>query len=112
MHELAKKLIVQRIEKILQEWDFEKRKKENPKECFCYTEGKCHNIPDLNCFFCYCPEYDLSKQEGGCRINDRRGNWFYHNNLPKGKIWDCSGCDFPHKKENIKKYLLEIFKKG
>jgi Zn-finger protein len=112
MHNLAKKLIKERIQKISEDWSFEKRSKEHQNECPCYTKGKCHQLEDLNCFFCYCPEYDLTIQEGGCKIGNPKGKWFYHKDLPKRKIWDCSDCDYPHKPQNIVNYLMSLFTKG
>ena len=51
----------------------------------------CHRgIPeeDFNCLFCYCPLYALGE---GCG-----GNCAY---TEKG-VKDCSGCVFPHRREN------------
>ena len=59
--EKAKRLIEARIRNLLNEFDFDKRKIKSPNECPCYLQNKpCHNIPeeDLNCFLCYCPEYN------------------------------------------------------
>lgn len=111
MHEYAKHLINGRIEKILEEYDYEKRKINNKNECPCYSEdnGKCHNINDLNCFFCYCPEYDLSREEGGCKINNKHGKWHYSELLKNGKIWDCSNCVYPHEKSTVRSYLKKMF---
>jgi Zn-finger protein len=104
MHEFAKKLIEERIDKLISEWNFEVRKKYHPKECTCYSQDKkCHNIKDLNCLFCLCPHYYLNVEEGGCKINSSKGKFI---DTPNGKIWDCSDCYFLHKPENIKKYLL------
>lgn len=105
----ADKLIEERINLIIKEFDFENRKK-NTEECPCYKENKkCHNIENLNCLLCYCPNY-IKTEEGGCKINNPKGKWFFHSNLPKGKIWDCSDCDWPHKEENVKEVLKKIFK--
>lgn len=96
MHELAK---------LIEEWDFEKRKGTHPEECICYTQNKkCHNIENLNCLFCYCPNYDMSVKEGTCRISSVKVKYV---DKHEKKILDCTDCDFPHKKENIKKILIE-----
>ncbi|MFC1756602.1 cysteine-rich small domain-containing protein [Patescibacteria group bacterium] len=90
----------------LKEYRYENRIKKDPKACPCYkTNAPCHKIENLNCFLCYCPEYDTSKKEGGCKRNSPDGKWFYHEKLPKGKIWDCSDCTYPHEEKNIEKYL-------
>lgn len=116
VHELARKLIAERRSKIKQEWNpnkteeenidswnFEERRKSHPKECPCYTQGPCHQ-GKINCLLCFCPEYDLSKEEGGCKRGGE-GKWFYHNGK---KIWDCSDCSWPHQRDNIKKHLKHI----
>ena len=107
VHETAKDLIEKKIDLILEGWDFEKRK-EKKEECPCFSSKRCHDIGELNCFFCFCPNYDLSKEEGGCKIGNplEKGRWF---SLKEGRIWDCSNCVWPHEKENVKKVLLEIF---
>lgn len=92
------------IKEILTEFDFENKKKKNPDSCVCYSDGKCHNLEKLNCFFCYCPEYETTKAEGGCKINSEKGKWFVKGDK---KIWDCSDCNYPHKEEFIKKHLRE-----
>jgi Zn-finger protein len=109
MNLTTKKFIEQHIKKIIDEFDFENRKEKFPDECPCYTGKKCHNIHGLNCFLCFCPEYDNSKTEGGCKINSSKGKWLVNEKLPAGKIWDCSDCDYPHKKETAEKYLKNIF---
>ncbi len=109
MNSETKKFIEQHIQRIINEFDFENQKKKFPDKCPCYKEGKCHNIKELNCFLCYCPEYDNSVKEGGCKINSSKGKWVFNEKLAKGKIWDCSDCDYPHKKEVIEKYLRKLF---
>lgn len=51
----------------------------------------CHEGADpenFNCLFCFCPLYALGER---CR-----GNFRY----TESGIKDCSGCLFPHKREN------------
>jgi Zn-finger protein len=109
MHELANEIIGKRIEDILGDHDFKKRKKSNPESCICYQQDKkCHNIEELNCFFCYCPEYNRSVEGGSCKRESPNAK--YINNKDGGKILDCSGCDFPHKKENAIKLLDNLFR--
>lgn len=121
-HDFAKELIAKRKKLILNnwnknkteeeninEWDYNKRSKTHPKECPCYKDKPCHNKGDINCLLCFCPEYDLSKEEGGC-LRKGNGKYIQHPTLAAGKIWDCSGCDWPHKKDNIKKYIKEILR--
>ncbi|MBO4925820.1 MAG: cysteine-rich small domain-containing protein [Clostridia bacterium] len=51
----------------------------------------CHKgVPEeeFSCLFCYCPLYALGKKCGGDFVYTEQG------------IKDCSGCTFPHRKEN------------
>lgn len=108
MNKEIDKKIKNNLEETINIWDFETRKKSYPESCICYQENKkCHNIENLNCFFCYCPEYNRSLEEGGCKINSPSGKYIKTTN---GKIWDCSGCTFPHEKENVIKLLYDLFK--
>ena len=112
--ERAKRLIEARIRNLLNEFDFDKRKIKFPTECPCYMQNKpCHNISEgyLNCFLCYCPEYNLNLEFGGCNLGNPqgKGKWFYHEALPHEKIWDCCDCSYPHDKEVAEKYLKKMF---
>ncbi len=112
MNEKTRQCIEEKIERILREFRFSSRSKEHPEECPNYTRQKpCHDIPagELHCFFCVCPEYDNTSEEGGCCISKPEGKWFYHPSHPKGRIWDCSDCDHPHREENVRKYLGVLF---
>ena len=90
-----------RTKAVLEEWTFEKRKLKNTSQCICYQQDKpCHNIENLNCYFCYCPFYGEE-----CKINSPSVK-YVTNSLGK-KVLDCSDCNFPHIKENIIKLLEE-----
>jgi len=108
MYEAANEIIIKRNEEIIDEWDFEIRKKLNPHGCICYEQDKkCHSVEDLNCFFCYCPNYDRTVKEGACKINSPNAKYI---NGSDGKILDCSDCTFPHIKKNAIKLLDNLFK--
>lgn len=113
--ESTKKYVEEKIKQRLREFDFEVRSKTHPKECSCYETGiPCHSdIPkeELNCFYCICPEYDNDSEVGGCNLDNPlgKGKWYYDKNLPQGKIWDCSDCNWPHRKENVKAYFRRAF---
>ncbi|MGN0746719.1 MAG: cysteine-rich small domain-containing protein [Aristaeellaceae bacterium] len=56
----------------------------------------CHRgIPEdaFSCLFCYCPLYALGKRCGGCYRYTSEG------------IKDCSGCTFPHWRDNYDRVL-------
>ncbi|MGN1019409.1 MAG: cysteine-rich small domain-containing protein [Aristaeellaceae bacterium] len=56
----------------------------------------CHRgIPEdaFNCLFCYCPLYALGERCGGsCRYT-------------ASGVKDCSGCTFPHQRENYDRVI-------
>lgn len=62
----------------------------------------CHENADpaeFNCIFCYCPLYALGENCGG--------SFRY----TPGGIKDCSGCLYPHRRENydsVCKKLMDI----
>ena len=100
------------IPRIIEETSFRVRSKKHPNECPYYLKtppSPCHNIKDLNCFLCACPEYISERLSGGCRLNSRLGKFTYHQNLPEGKVWDCSECKNNHSPASIKRYLTKLF---
>lgn len=108
MHELANEIIEKKNKEVIDTYNYENQKKINPNGCICYQQDKkCHDIENLNCFFCYCPNYDRTVKEGGCKIDSPKGKLIDNH---EGKIWDCSDCDFPHTKENAIKLLENLFK--
>lgn len=106
-------IIIENIPKIIRETSFEIRSKKFPDKCPYYKTGKsCHpEIKDLNCFLCACPQYEPEKIDGGCKINSKKGKWTYHPNLPKGKVWDCSDCNYYHTPSSVEKFLKENIEK-
>jgi Zn-finger protein len=35
------------------------------------------------------------------------GRFYFHRNLPEGKVWDCSDCPTNHSPKEVEKYLRE-----
>src|SRR3989344_2305670 len=102
MDNLAKKSIEARIDLIVRDFNYETRKEEHPEKYPCNSSEKCHNIENLNCFFCYCPWYDNSILEGGCKIGNPlgTGKWFKREgHSVSDKVWDCSDCIYPHQEK-------------
>ena len=63
----------------------------------------CHSgvaPEDFNCLFCYCPLYPLGENCGGGFT------------LLENGVKDCSGCTFPHRRENYEKVLAALKKSG
>ena len=60
----------------------------------------CHEgIEELNCLFCYCPLYNMADCPGRPEFNEKAGGY--------RKV--CTGCTFPHNKDNYDK-IVEILK--
>jgi Zn-finger protein len=113
MNKKAREWLEKHINNIIKEFNFNARKTKFSYKCPCYKKDKpCHNISgnELNCFLCYCPEYDTTLQEGGCKINNKKGKWFFNESLPNKKIWDCTHCDYPHKITTVRNYLRNFFR--
>ena len=78
-----------------------------------YKDGKkCHNMQDLNCYFCACPNFrfcddgikniDNKIQFSFCAINSKDGKQaIYGSKIHQ----NCSACKIPHHK----KYIDENF---
>jgi Zn-finger protein len=105
------------IKEIITDNRLTSRIQQNPDSCQCYSGTRCHNhLSDYKmiCLLCVCPEYDRDNPEGGCNLNEPRnlwnskGKWFYNENLPTGKIWDCTECYLPHTKKFVKNYLKQF----
>lgn len=63
------------------------------RECEYFPCHKGADPENFSCLFCYCPLYALG---------DRCGGSFRYNE--KG-LKDCTGCQFPHNRENYGKIL-------
>jgi Zn-finger protein len=94
------------IPEIIRQTSFDVRSKKYLDECPYYQpQEPCHDIKDLNCLLCACPNYVFDRLEGGCKLEGNKGCWQYHSNLPMGKVWDCSNCAVGHTPEETKAWL-------
>ena len=79
---------------------------ENRYQFFSHRECEffpCHEKGDpdnFNCLFCYCPLYFLGENCGGGFT------------LLEGGVKDCTGCTFPHRRENYEKVLAILKESG
>ncbi len=77
---------------------------------------KCHDISNLNCYLCACPNFrfdDGAKSlKSWCSIDSKDGEKIEHEGIIHQ---DCSKCTIPHDEEYIKKHFdsswLKIMKK-
>ena len=108
----TRKFIGEPIGKSIIVFRFCNKRLKSPGSFICYKEDKpCHNLSEdeLNCFFCYCHEYKTDVEKGGCKIDSPDGKWLFREELPAGKIWDCSDCVVPHQEDVVRKHLRELF---
>jgi len=101
---------LENLDEIVEHLSCDIRKLEYPGRCPYYASGKgCHDLEDLNCFLCACPNYESERLEGGCKINSEGGKWHYHENLPLGRVWDCSDCEINHTSGEVREYIEKNF---
>ena len=101
--ELVKKLSHLSDEEMIDYFDFDNMVKNEIDFCPLYKDNKkCHDIEELNCYLCACPNFRLSDTKSTCNINSKDGgsivskkDGFIHQ--------DCSKCSVPHKKDYVKK---------
>ncbi len=98
-------------EQIIEYFDYKNMRLCEEEFCFLYRENKkCHDMEDLNCYFCACPNFrfaDTGISKDGhstiyseCSIKSEDGRQVDFD----GKIHqDCSACTVPHEKEYIQK---------
>ena len=66
-------------------------------ECEYFPCHKVENDENFNCFFCFCPLYQMEDCGGSFTFT-------------KGGIKDCSGCLIPHNPENYDYIISKIIK--
>ena len=109
-------------EQIIAYYKFENMLVKEPDFCELYkTQSKCHDMVELNCYLCACPNFRFTMKPGVkegkkihsyCSIDSKDGSIFEHeNNVHQ----DCSGCGVPHHDTYIAKHFdiqwKEIMKK-
>lgn len=89
-------------DEIIEYFSFENMVVSEPDFCPLYKDNKkCHEMENLNCYLCACPNFRVGESSSTCAINSKDGvsikasNGFVHQ--------DCSKCTVPHKVEYIKK---------
>ncbi len=98
---------------IIEYFDFENMVKKEPDFCPLYAQNKkCHELKQLNCYLCACPNFrfndnGLSEEKSVtqfsfCNIDSKDGKQGHYGNAIHQ---DCSGCSVPHHKEYVKKYF-------
>lgn len=85
-------------------FDYTNFSKNEPEFCPLFEKGqKCHDMDDLNCYFCGCPNFrfyqnQTKKVRSFCKVASKDGGQFsYKNSIHQ----DCSNCTIPHKQEYV-----------
>jgi Zn-finger protein len=97
---LLEKLSHLSVQEIIDYFEFDNMVQNEPDFCPLYeTNTKCHEIEQLNCYFCACPHFRLQTSKSTCAIECKDGGEFVG---PDGFIHqDCSKCSIPHKTKYI-----------
>lgn len=101
-----KKLVQKNLshQKIVEYFRWENMKDYEEKFCVLYKENKkCHDIGELNCFFCGCPNFRFNSDENltiksFCSIDSYKGKQSTYNGITHQ---DCSLCNVPHKEKYV-----------
>ena len=100
-------------EEVIDYFMYENMQKEHPDFCPLYADNiKCHQMDELNCYFCACNHFRFSdkglSKEGTktryslCSIKAKEARDFVSDDAIH---LDCSDCTIPHKKSVVKKYF-------
>jgi hypothetical protein len=100
-------------EAIIAYFDFENMREKERDFCPLYAKNKkCHDMQELNCYLCACPNFRYSDdgikavdgkiQYSYCNINSKDGRQgIYADKIHQ----DCSGCQVPHTKEYVREHF-------
>lgn len=98
-------------EQIIEYFDFDNMVKEEIDFCPLYKDNKkCHDMEELNCYLCACPNFrfddnGIEKKENKtkysfCAIDSKDGEQgVYGDKIHQ----NCSKCNVPHHKEYVQK---------
>ncbi len=90
-------------DEVIEYFDYENMKKKEKDFCVLYGQNKkCHDMKELNCYLCACPNFRVNSTESFCAINSKDGSKINGKNFIHQ---DCSKCTVPHTKAYVKKYF-------
>jgi len=117
---LVQRLLAQGLDQaeIIEYFRFDNMVDKEKGFCELYeTRSKCHDMEDLNCYLCACPNFRFTQDpplinnkriHSHCSIDSKDGATFEHeNNMHQ----DCSGCLVPHHESYIKNNFDTEWKK-
>ncbi len=109
-------------DEIIEYFDYDNMAKNETDFCPLYVKGKkCHDMEELNCYLCACPNFRFN-DAGIDKVDDKTRYSFCAIDSKEGRAGvygekihqDCSGCSVPHSKEYVKKHFdldwMEIMK--
>jgi len=110
---IMKKLEALSDEEVIAYFRFENMVEKELDFCLLYKDGKkCHEMEELNCYLCACPNfrfddeglYSQGKQViySRCSIDSEDGAQFVSGDAIHQ---DCSGCTVPHHEAYIRKHF-------
>ena len=111
---VMKKLTDKSVDEVIEYFKFENMVKNEPDFCPLYKDNKkCHDMENLNCYLCACPNFrfkdeGFSKTEDGktlysvCSINSKDGSQYIGEDYIHQ---NCSGCVVPHRAKYIKNHF-------
>jgi Zn-finger protein len=114
-HSLKHQEVVLRLshlsdDELIEYFEYENMKSKEKDFCILYSQNKkCHDIENLNCYLCACPNFRVGQSLSSCDINSKDGgtiegkDGFIHQ--------DCSLCLVPHRAKYIKKNFHRSWKK-
>lgn len=119
-HASKHKVIVEKLQKqnltkeqIIDYFDFENMKVKERDFCPLYADNKkCHDMQELNCYLCACPNFRFH-DDGVEKVEEKTKYSFCDIDSKDGKVGvygeaihqDCSGCSVPHHRA----YVLKNF---
>jgi hypothetical protein len=130
-HNLQMKVILSKLQEqgitdipdIINYFKYENMRVTEPDFCPLYKDNiKCHNVDNLNCYYCACPHFVVNHNPSThgkvtivsvCGINSRFKSEYYENPDENNIVnihCDCSNCFIPHKPSYVKAALKHELK--
>ena len=112
---IMKKLTSLNTEEVIAYFRFENMVKHEPDFCPLYKDNtKCHDMTELNCYLCACPNFRFNdegfKKMGKkvlysiCNIDSKDGAQYISDDTIHQ---NCAGCEVPHHEA----YIFKVFKR-
>lgn len=106
------KLIHLSDDEIIEYFTWDNMLQAEPDFCPLYKENKkCHDMEDLNCYLCACPNFRFNDDEpivkSDCGIKSKDGVQREYSGIIHQ---DCSACTIPHGKWYVKKHFNRDWK--